>query len=117
MFVLPDLNALFFFNFSILSIIENTKTHDFLMDGVKKMPQEHSTVPLYLFSGLFLLELQACKSGKCLITGVALCRLRWNLVMYGSNSHKMYLYDEKTRAASGGWMGMGPWGTLTGIQK
>jgi Na+/H+ antiporter NhaC len=69
MFVLPDLNALFFFNFSILSIIENTKTHDFLMDGVKKMPQEHSTVPLYLFSGLFLLELQACKSGKCLITG------------------------------------------------
>jgi Na+/H+ antiporter NhaC len=113
----------FFFNFSILSIIENTKTLDFLMDGVKKMPQEHSTVPLYLFSGLFLLELQASKSGKCLITGVALCRLRWNLVMYGSNSHKMCLYDEKTlatvetRAASGGWMGMGPWGMLTGIQK
>jgi hypothetical protein len=95
----------------------------FLWMVLKKMPQEHSTVPLYLFSGLFLLELQACKSGKCLITGVALCRLRWNLVMYGSNSHKMCLYDEKTlatvetRAASGGWMGMGPWGMLTGIQK
>jgi hypothetical protein len=31
-----------------------------------------------------------------LTVGVVLCRLRRNLlVMYGSNSHKMCLYDEK----------------------
>jgi len=38
----------------------------------KKMPKsiaQLSYISLYLFSGLFLLELQACKSGKCLITG------------------------------------------------
>ena len=49
---------------------------------------------------LFLLELQPCKSQKCLITGVALCSLRWNLVMYGSNSHRMCLYGEKTSSVA-----------------
>lgn len=71
-----------------------------LMDGVffsfKKRPKEHSTVVLNLLSGFVLTEryYKAAKVKQCLITGVALCRLMWNLVMYGSNSRKTCLYDE-----------------------
>jgi hypothetical protein len=58
---------------------------------------EHSTALLLALAldGFAFSKITNLWTPKCLIIGEVLCRLRWNLVMCGSSSHKMFLYDEK----------------------